>query len=139
MLFPFSPSARVVVNQGHAPRSLDFFKDHRDAAISSIHQFVAGIGPPGACVRVRQCESAVMQVRACEHGSDGHATAGGIEVQFVALPTDFVALRVFLCARSTCRTNLCEHLRQRLAALALQRAGPWGGANSAFLRATTFF
>ena len=88
MLFPFSPFARVVVNQGHAPRSMDFLTDHR-AAIGSIYQFVVCIDLLGADAREQQCESAVVHVRACEHGTDGHATAGGIEVQFAALPADF--------------------------------------------------
>ena len=72
-----------------------------------------------------------MHVHACVHGTDGHATAGGIDVLFVAL-------RVYLCTSFRDRVNLCEHLRQRLVVLALQRSGFWGGARFFFLRATTF-
>jgi len=73
-----------------------------------------------------------LQAGECKHGADGDATAGGVEVQFVALPTDLVSLRIFLCARGASRVELKEHLLKRLAALALQWAwfGRW--ANLAF-------
>lgn len=79
-----------------------------------------------------------MHIGPDKHGADGHAAAGRIQVQFVALPSDLVALRVFLCVRSESCVDLSEHFRQRLATLALQWAGLWGGAYFAFLRATPF-
>ena len=72
-----------------------------------------------------------MPVHACVHGTDGHATAGGIDVLFGVL-------RVFLRASSTDRVHLSEHLRKRLAVLTHLRAWFWGVAHFFFLRATTF-
>jgi hypothetical protein len=44
-------------------------------------------------------------------------------VQLVALPTDFVTLRVLLGAYGASRVEIKEHLLQRLTALALQGTG----------------
>ena len=123
LLLPFS---RIVVNQGHATCHPDFLSDHR-AATCCVHQFVTGINSLSADTCERQCDPAVMYVRASKNGANGYATAGRIQMQLVAFPTDFVTQRVLLGAHGASRVEFKWHLLKRLALLALQWAG-LGGA-----------
>ena len=79
---PLFPFARVVVNQRHASCGQDFLTDHR-AAVSSVHQFVAGIDPLATDAYERYGDPTVMHVRARKNGADGHTAASRIQVQLV--------------------------------------------------------
>ena len=59
-----------------------------------------------------------MHIRARQHGADGYATAGRIQLQFVAFPANFVTLCVFLRA---CGAK--QYRVQRAFAQASGRAG----------------
>jgi hypothetical protein len=60
-------------------------------------------------------------------------------VQFVALSTDLIALRILLCPRGASCAEPKEHFFQRLAALALQWAWLGGRTNFSFFWASGFF
>jgi hypothetical protein len=63
-----------------------------------------------------------MLICARQHSADGYATASGVEMQFVAFPTDLKTLCVFLRACGADGVQLREHFLKRLPALALQWA-----------------
>lgn len=135
--FDLLAPARVVIHQRHVPQAAAVFAQ-LGAALGGIHEIVAVGHPFGAHQRQRNGGTAVVHRRGGDQRADGHATVGGVQMQFEAVPTDLVALGIALGATITRRGNFPAHLRQCLLALAMDGRLLGRRANFAASRATPF-
>ncbi len=121
--FFFRAAAWIMVNQRHMIQASAMLVQH-GAAIGSIHHIVktgdAGSADQGEGNR----RTAIVHRGGREQGRDGDATIRGIDMQLVAVPAHFIALRIALGATIAARRHVRQHLRQCLLALALKRRQP---------------
>lgn len=116
--FDLLTPARVVVNQGNmaqTPAVVTYF----GTAIGGVHHLIE-VGHP-LCGDQRQGNrgKAVVHRGERQPRGDGHATVGGVDMQLVTIPADFVPMGIALRAAITPGWDVLEPLRQGLLALML--------------------
>ena len=129
--------ARIVIDQWDMAQAAAVLMQ-LEAAIGCIHDVVE----IGDALRADQrqgdgCAAVVHRGRG-QQRRNGHATVGGVQVQLVAVPADFVPLGIALGAAVARRGDVLEHLRQALLALALEGRNLGGSTNFAAPGATAF-
>ncbi len=129
--------ARIVIDQWDMAQAAAVLMQ-LEAAIGCIHDVVE----IGDALRADQrqgdgCAAVVHRGRG-QQRRNRHAAVGGVQVQLVAVPADFVPLGIALGATVAPRGDVREHLRQALLALALEGRNLGGGTDFAAPGAAAF-
>ena len=130
-------AARIVVDQRDMAEATAVLMQF-EAAIGGIHDVVEIGDALRADQRQRNGGAAVVHRRGREQRCNRHTTVGGVQVQLVAIPADFVPLGIALGAAVARRGDVLEHLRQALLALALEGRHLGGCTDFAAPRAAAF-
>lgn len=115
--FLFLATTRIVINQGNMAQATAVLVQ-LPAAIGGIHDVIETGDAFSTDQRQRNGGTAVMHRGRRQQRRDGHPAVGGVEVQLVAVPADFVALGIALRAAITRGRDVLDHLCQGLLALA---------------------